>query len=153
MTASMPSESFWASPTQDAARLPIRVVVVDDHELLRDTIRDLLLGMQDMEWVGEAADGDDAVALVEATRPDVVLMDLSMPGTDGLSATRLIVRSCPSARVLVLTSSTDPDHEALSLAAGASGVLSKDGNPATLLSGIRAVVRGGQSGPMQDPSS
>lgn len=140
MTASVPSEAFCATRSQDAGQLPVRVVVVDDHELLRATIRNLLLSVQDMEWVGEAADGADAVALVEATRPDVVLMDLSMPGTDGLSATRSIRSSCPFARVLVLTSSTDPDHEALSFAAGASAVITKDGNPETILSGIRSVV-------------
>lgn len=153
MTASMPSESSWAPGSQDVASLPIRVVVVDDHELLRDTIRNLLRSVQDMEWVGEAVDGADAVVLVEATRPDVVLMDLSMPGMDGLSATRSIMEWCPFTRVLVLTSSIESDHEAHSLAAGALGVITKDGDPATILAGIRAVVRGGQAAPRQDLSS
>ena len=152
MTASMPAESFWVTPPSNAAALPFRVVVVDDHELLRDTIRHLLLGVQDMEWVGEAADGSEAVALVDATRPDVVLMDLSMPGMDGFSATRSIVASYPSARVLVLTSSADPNHEALSLAAGAAGVLTKDGDPATILSGIRSVMREDLPGPPRGES-
>ncbi|MFW5471482.1 response regulator [Knoellia sp. CPCC 206435] len=140
MSVSVPSSSFPDLPTPEAGRSPIRVVVVDDHDLLRATIRNLLLGVKGMEWVGEAADGADALALVEATRPDIVLMDLSMPGTDGLTATRRIRSSCPSAHVLVLTSSTDPDHEALSLAAGASAVLTKDGNPDTIVSGIRSVM-------------
>lgn len=153
MTASVPVRHLGALRPPEASLLPVRVVVVDDHELLRNIIRDLLIGVQDMEWVGEAADGADAVALVLATRPDVVLMDLSMPGTDGLTATRRIVDVCPSARVLVLTSSADPNHEALSFAAGASGVLTKDGNPATILSGIRAVVRGDQTGPTEDETA
>ena len=145
----MPHSTSSGSPspadTPDVGRQPVRVVVVDDHALLRDTIRHLLVGVPDMEWVGEAADGAEAVDLVAAASPDVVLMDLSMPGTDGLSATRQILDSCSSTRVLVLTSSTEPGHEAQSLAAGASGVLTKDGNPATILAGIRSVARG------QDP--
>ena len=93
-----------------------------------------------MEWVGEASDGAEAVALVARTRPDIVLMDLSMPGTDGLTATQEIVGSQSSARVVVLTTSTDPDHVRLSLEAGAAAVLDKDGNPATILAGIRSLA-------------
>jgi DNA-binding NarL/FixJ family response regulator len=119
---------------------PVRVVVVDDHPLLRDSIRSLLHDERDMEWVGEAGDGGEAVDVVTATRPDVVLMDLSMPGTDGLSATRSIVGSCPATQVLVLTSSTDPARVRNSLGAGAAGVLTKDGDPATILTGIRSLV-------------
>ncbi len=119
---------------------PVRVAVVDDHPLLRDSIRSLLCGERDMEWVGEARDGGEAVDLVARTRPDVVLMDLSMPGIDGLSATRSIVSSCPDTQVLVLTSSTDPARVRHSLGAGAAGVLTKDGDPSTILTGIRRLV-------------
>jgi DNA-binding NarL/FixJ family response regulator len=122
------------------ARRPVRVVVVDNHPLLRDSIRSLLRDERDMEWVGEARDGGEAVEVVAATRPDVVLMDLSMPGVDGLSATRTIVGSCPATQVLVLTSSTDPARVRHSLGAGAAGVLTKDGDPSTILTGIRSVV-------------
>ncbi|GAA4405514.1 hypothetical protein GCM10023168_19280 [Fodinibacter luteus] len=132
---------------------PIRVAVVDDHEILRNTLRLVLVGAPDMEWVGEAQDGAEALDLVVRTLPDVVLMDLIMPGTDGLQATQTIVGACSSTRVLVLTSSTDPAHVRLSLGAGASGVLTKDGNPATILTGIRSVVRGEQTGPTTDPDS
>ncbi len=119
---------------------PVRVVVVDDHPLLRDSIRSLLHGAGDMEWVGEARDGGEGVDLVARTRPAVVLMDLSMPGIDGLSATRSIVGSCPATQVLVLTSSIDPARVRHSLGAGAAGVLTKDGDPSTILTGIRRLV-------------
>lgn len=121
---------------------PMRVVVVDDHPLLRASIRQVLGSAGDMEWVGEARDGAEALEVVARTRPDVVLMDLSMPGLDGLGATRLIVRSCPGTRVLVLTSSTDPGRVRHSLRAGASGLLPKDGDPSTILAGIRSLVDG-----------
>ncbi len=126
---------------------PVRVVVVDDHPLLRDSIRSLLHGAGDMEWVGEARDGGEGVDLVARTRPDVVLMDLSMPGIDGLSATRSIVGSCPATQVLVLTSSIDPARVRHSLGAGAAGVLTKDGDPSTILTGIRRLVGDRLPGP------
>lgn len=141
MTPNVSAGSRREPTAGDVAPLPIRVVVVDDHELLRQTVRVLLRDAGDVEWVGEAGDGSEAVDLVARTRPDVVLMDLSMPGTDGLSATRRIVHCCPSTRVLVLTSSTDPAHVRLSLEAGAAGVLAKDGNSETILAGIRSVAR------------
>jgi DNA-binding NarL/FixJ family response regulator len=128
------------SRARAATLSPVRVGVVDDHPLLRDSIRSLLLSAGDMEWVGEARDGGEAVELVARTRPDVVLMDLSMPGIDGLSATRSIVGSFPATQVLVLTSSTDPARVRHSLGAGAAAVLTKDGDPSTILAGIRRLV-------------
>ncbi len=138
----MPTVSAASARSQAHAPTlpPVRVVVVDDHPLLRDSIRSLLHGAGDMEWVGEARDGGEAVELVARTLPDVVLMDLSMPGIDGLSATRTIVGSCPATQVLVLTSSTDPARVRHSLGAGAAGVLTKDGDPSTILTGIRRLV-------------
>lgn len=138
--------------SRDSARagggnpLPVRVAVVDDHGLVRETLHRLLLGVPDMEWVGEAQDGAEAVDLVARTRPDIVLMDLSMPGTDGLAATEAIVSTCAPPRVLVLTSATDTHHLTRSLDAGASAVLPKDGNPETILAGIRSVARGPVTG-------
>lgn len=141
------AESRPAALTREAVPDPIRVVVVDDHEILRQTIRELLAAAPDMEWVGEARGGSEAVDLVTGVRPDVVLMDLSMPGTDGLQATQAVTSSCPGTRVLVLTSSTDPAHVEDSLRAGAVGVLPKDGDPTTILSGIRSVIYGEASPP------
>ena len=131
-----PSVTSWAG---DVLAPPIRVAVVDDHPLVRQSIRDLLGGELDMEWVGEASDGAEATELVARTRPDIVLMDLSMPGIDGLTATQRITSSTSTARVLVLTTSVDPARFRRSLDAGASAVMDKDGNPATLLAGIRDV--------------
>jgi DNA-binding NarL/FixJ family response regulator len=141
MTTSAAARSPRATAADAVHQPPIRVVVVDDHDVVRESIRALLGAEPDMEWVGEASDGAEAAELVARTRPDVVLMDLSMPGTDGVTATQRIVGSTPSPRVLVLTSSADPADVRLSLDAGASAVVSKDGNPATVLAGIRSVAR------------
>lgn len=151
-----PPSSAGSQPSTragDAVPDPIRVVVVDNHEILRETIRQMLAAAPDMEWVGEAEDGSEAVDLVVGARPDIVLMDLSMPGTDGVQATQAIMSTCPDTRVLVLTSSTDPSYVGLSIGAGAVGVLPKDGNPATILSGIRSVVHGDPSRSTPDRTS
>jgi DNA-binding NarL/FixJ family response regulator len=121
---------------------PIRVLVVDDHRLLRDAIRTLLEDVPGIEWVGEAQDGAEAIDQVVRIRPDVVLMDLAMPGVDGLTATEFISRDHPAVRVLVLTSYADAMHMRAARDAGAWGFLSKDGDPATIVAGIRAVVAG-----------
>ena len=147
MTPRMSAESPTPVWAEDCVVQPIRVVVVDDHPMLRASIRVILGAEADMEWVGEASDGAEAVALVARTRPDIVLMDLSMPGTDGLTATQEIVSTQSSVRVVVLTTSSDPDHVRLSLEAGAAAVLDKDGNPATILAGIRSVAGADYSPP------
>lgn len=141
VTAPTPT-STWAD---DPRPQPIRVAVVDDHPLVRDSIRTLLGGQLDMVWVGEANDGAEAVELVARTSPDIVLMDLSMPGTDGVTATQQVVSAFSSARVLVLTTSADPALVRRSLNAGAAAVVDKDGNPATVLGGIRDVARAARS--------
>lgn len=130
--------------TRDAGapRRPIRVLVVDDHGLLRDAIRTLLEAVPDIEWVGEAQDGAEAIEQVARTRPDVVLMDLAMPGVNGLTATEFIRRDHRAVRVLVLTSYTDAMHVRAARDAGASGFLSKDGDPATIVESIRSVFEG-----------
>ena len=118
----------------------IRVIIVDDHPLVRAGIAQLLESTEDISVVGQAADGEEGIAAVAELEPDLVLMDLSMPGTDGLTATQQIVSSRSPARIVVLTTSADPDHVRLSLEAGAAAVVDKDGNPATILAGIRSVV-------------
>jgi len=119
----------------------IRVVLVDDHAVVRSGLA-LLLGVAgDIEVVGEARDGQEALAVVAATGPDVVLMDLQMPGLDGVAATREIT-AAGSAQVLVLTSYSDTGRILAALDAGAVGYLLKDVEPQALLDGIRAVVRG-----------
>lgn len=132
----------WKGRGASTRTPPIRVLVVDDHGLLRDSIRIMLGGVPDIEWVGEASDGAGAIDQVVRTRPDVVLMDLAMPGVNGLTATEYITRDHPDVRVLVLTSFTDAMHLRAAQDAGAAGFLSKDGDPATIVAGIRSVFGG-----------
>jgi DNA-binding NarL/FixJ family response regulator len=120
----------------------IRVVLVDDHALLRAGLAQLLEASDDIEVVGTASDGREALSVVEQVRPDVVLMDLQMPGTDGVAATRSINEAGLGAEVLVLTSYSDGERIVAALDAGAVGYLLKDAEPDTLLDGIRAVARG-----------
>jgi DNA-binding NarL/FixJ family response regulator len=121
---------------------PIRIVVADDHPIVRAGIVGLLETAAGIEVVGEAADGAEAVALAEAERPDLVLMDLRMPGVDGASATAQIVAAGTGTRVLVLTTYETDDHTLAAIEAGASGYLLKAAPQAEILAGIRAVAAG-----------
>jgi len=121
---------------------PIRIVVADDHPIVRAGIVGLLETAAGIEVVGEAADGVEAVALAEAERPDLVLMDLRMPGVDGASATASIVAAGTGTRVLVLTTYETDDHILAAIEAGASGYLLKAAPQAEILAGIRAVAAG-----------
>jgi DNA-binding NarL/FixJ family response regulator len=104
---------------------PIRVVLADDHRFFRDGVRLVLDAAPDIEVVGEAATGEEAVAQTEAAQPDVVVMDVSMPGTNGIDATRRILHSLPSLQVLVLTMHEDDDLVFAAMRAGARGYLLK----------------------------
>ena len=121
---------------------PIRVLVVDDHAVVRDGLELLLGRFARVSCVGTAADGSEAVSLVDELRPDVVLMDLSMPGTDGIEATRQVRSSHPEVAVLVLTTFADDRHVMAAVDAGAVGYLLKDSGPEQLLAGIEAAARG-----------
>ena len=120
----------------------IRVVLVDDHAIVRNGLAQLLDAAEDIEVVGMAGDGGEALEVVTATSPDVVLMDLQMPVVDGATATRSIVESGSSTQVVVLTSYSDSERIVAALDAGAVGYLLKDAEPVDLLEGIRAVSRG-----------
>ena len=120
---------------------PIRVLIADDHEVVRRGLR-LFLDLQDgLEVVGEACDGAEAALLAETGEPDVVVMDLSMPNVDGIEATRLVREARPSAKVLVLSSFVD-ERVIPVLQAGADGYLTKDSGAEELAEAIRAVHRG-----------
>ncbi|MFH5208313.1 response regulator [Antrihabitans spumae] len=120
----------------------IRLVIVDDQRLVRAGLRMLCESTDDIEVVGEGANGIDAIRLVAELAPDVVLMDLRMPGLDGVAATRQIAASHSDSKVLVLTTFDDDDHLYPALGAGAAGFLLKDTAPADLLDAIRRIVDG-----------
>jgi DNA-binding NarL/FixJ family response regulator len=122
----------------------IRVLIADDQALVRGGFRALLDAQTDIEVVAEAADGDTAVALAREHRPDVVLMDVRMPGSDGLDATRRIVAdpALADVRVVILTTFDLDEYVFEALRAGASGFLLKDTEPVDLLAAVRAVARG-----------
>ena len=124
--------------------MTIRVLLADDQALLRATFRILIESCEDMEVVAEAADGREAVALARTHRPDVVLMDIRMPGTDGLAATTVVCGDpeLSATRVLILTTFEIDEYVALALRAGASGFLGKDVTADALLDGIRTVASG-----------
>ena len=120
----------------------IRVLLVEDHGLVRAGLERLLSRVEDVEVVGGAADGAEAIRLVADTNPDVVLMDLSMPNVDGIEATRKIVAARPQAQVVVLTSVIDRERILAALDAGAVGYLLKDVEPDELARAIHAAARG-----------
>jgi DNA-binding NarL/FixJ family response regulator len=121
--------------------MTIRVALVDDHAVLRGGLAQLLAGEDDIEVVAMAADGSEALALVQQFHPDVVIMDLQMPDVDGVTATRQVVAE-GGTDVLVLTSFSDTDRIVAALDAGAVGYLLKDAEPEDVIEGVRAVSRG-----------
>ncbi|MGW6510600.1 response regulator [Streptomyces niveus] len=126
----------------DAAGGPVRVVLADDQPLIRSGLRVLIADHPDLDVVGEAGTGAQAVRLVRELRPDVVVMDIRMPGMDGIEATGLITAGPESARVVVLTTFDDDEYVYAALRAGASGFLIKDMSLEGILSAIRVVAAG-----------
>ncbi|WP_426521305.1 response regulator [Diaminobutyricibacter sp. McL0618] len=124
------------------AREIIRVLVADDQAIIRDGLVTVLSLLPDVEVVGEAADGEQAVRLAVETKPDVVLMDLRMPVLDGVAASARIVHEAPGSAILVLTTFADDDSIRGALRAGAKGYLTKDAGRAEVAAAIRAVARG-----------
>jgi DNA-binding NarL/FixJ family response regulator len=120
----------------------IRVLLADDHKLVRAGIRALLGTVADVEVVAEAADGREALRLIAVHHPDIVLMDIMMPGLNGLDATARIVRSFPRMRVVILSMNPDEDSVLKAIRAGAVGYLVKSADPAELGLAVRAVARG-----------
>jgi DNA-binding NarL/FixJ family response regulator len=122
---------------------PIRVLLTDDHTLVRAGLRSLLQRLDGVEIVAEASNGSQAVMLAEEHRPDVVLMDLLMPGMGGLEATARIAAAVPTARVIAVSMNDTEDYVLQALRAGAAGYLLKDGSPAELEQALRTVAAGG----------
>jgi len=122
--------------------MTVRILICDDQPLIRAGLRALLQTQLDFEIVGETADGAAAVASAAELNPDVVLMDVRMPGTDGITATDLITHADPPSRVMILTTYDRDEYVFDALAAGASGFLLKDARPEDLVSGLRTVASG-----------
>jgi DNA-binding NarL/FixJ family response regulator len=121
---------------------PIRVLVADDHALFRAGVRKLLQSFEGVEVVGEAGDGQEALELSGARRPDVLLMDIGMPGLNGVEAAARLTREGPRPRVVILSMHTGEEHVLRAIRAGAAGYLLKDAKPAELEAAVRAAARG-----------
>nr|WP_275983549.1 response regulator transcription factor [Paenibacillus hamazuiensis] len=121
----------------------MRIVIAEDHPLFRSGVRNLLRTTDDLEVVGEASSGEEAVALVERLQPDLVLMDIRMPGMNGIEATRLIKEKYPAIEVLILTMFRDDQSVFTAMRVGAKGYILKDSDEDELLKSIRMVGSGG----------
>ena len=133
MTADRPSRRV---------RQPARVVIADDHELARAGLRSMLAGERGLELVGEAVDGAEAVTLCRELGPDLALLDVRMPGLDGVAATRAIKEACPATIVVLVTMYASPDYLLAALKAGAAGYLLKDASRREVITALRQVLRG-----------
>ncbi|HEX6827351.1 MAG TPA: response regulator transcription factor [Burkholderiales bacterium] len=123
---------------------PIRIVLADDHDLVRAGIRSLVQGIEGLEVVGEAGDGREALRLVKVHQPDVVLMDIAMPGLNGLDATARIAKAFPKSAVIILSMHATREYVLEALKAGASGYVLKNAAVDELEAAIRTVARGGK---------
>ena len=124
------------------ASQPARLVIVDDHELVRAGLRKLLTGQQGLEVVGEAANGREALALCRRLHPDLALIDVRMPEMDGLATCRAIKQECPATSVILITVHENLDYLMEALRAGTAGYLFKDVTQSELISAVRQVLRG-----------
>ena len=120
----------------------VRVLIADDHRLFREGVRSLLASLANVEVVGEAASGEEAVALSATIQPDIVLMDIQMPGLNGIEATRRILTASPSVGIIVLTMYDDDDSVFAAMRAGARGYLLKGADQSELVRAIQAVANG-----------
>jgi DNA-binding NarL/FixJ family response regulator len=121
---------------------PIRILIADDHPLFRDGLRALLMSLPDAEVVSEAATGEDAIAQAAALQPDLILMDIQMPGVNGIEATRRILQASPHIGVIVLTMFEDNDSVFAAMRAGARGYLLKGADQTEIVRAIQAVSSG-----------
>ena len=123
---------------------PIRVLIVDDHAVVRSGLRKVLESEADIEVVGEAGDAKHAVFETRATRPDVILMDVVMPGKNGIEATPDVLHDAPEAKVLILSMQDDPNYVRQAFAAGAAGYILKEAADTDVVAAVREVANGGR---------
>lgn len=121
---------------------PVRVLIADDHTFYREGVRTMLHGLPDVEVIGEAATGDETVVRAAALQPDVILMDIKMPGPNGIEATRRILQASPHIKVLMITMFEDDDSVFAAMRAGAYGYLLKDADQEELVRSVQAVYKG-----------
>ena len=122
--------------------MPISVFLADDHPVVRNGLQLILQAEADIKVVGEAADGHEAIRRVEKTKPDVIVMDIAMPGLNGIEATKKICAACPGARVLILSMHATAEHIYQALQAGAQGYLLKESAGNEVIKAVRALCRG-----------
>lgn len=120
----------------------IRVLIADDHTLFRDGLKSLLVSVEDIEVIGEASTGQDTIDLAVETQPDIVLMDIQMPGVNGIEATRQILHQAPHVGVIMLTMFEDDDSVFAAMRAGARGYVLKGADQSVMLRAIRSVANG-----------
>ncbi len=142
MSRPEPGAMHQPQPAAHAAAKPIRILLADDHTLFRQGMRALLDSVPDLELIGEAGTGEEAVVRVAELRPDVVLMDIKMPGVNGIEATRRILAADPRAAVIVLTMFEDDDSVVAALRAGARGYVLKGADETEMLRVVRAAAGG-----------
>jgi DNA-binding NarL/FixJ family response regulator len=124
--------------------MPISVILADDHALLREGLKALLAANGDIRIVGEAGDGREAVRLAQALKPDLLVMDISMPGLNGVEALRLVREKCPQTKIIMLSMHSTAEHVYRALEAGASAYVLKESAAAQLLTAINTVYAGGR---------
>jgi len=122
----------------------VRILIVEDHATVREGLKLIISAQSDMDVVGDTGDGRSAVSLAQQLQPDIVLMDISLPGLNGLKATALLKECCPEVQVLALTRHQEDGYLQQMLRAGASGYILKQSPPAELLHAIRAIANGGK---------
>src|ERR671916_1290435 len=127
---------------KEARTGPIRIMITDDHALVRDGLRSMLEDEPDLEVVGEASNGREAIELCRSLKPDMVLMDVRMPEMDGLEATRAIKEELPSTSVLMVTMHENPDYLMEALSAGAAGYVLKGASGDRLVNAIKRTLKG-----------
>jgi DNA-binding NarL/FixJ family response regulator len=120
----------------------IKILIVDDHEVVRDGLKNILLSLNNVAIAGEAANGEDAIAFYESNKPDLVIMDISMPGMNGIEATRIIKENDPNAKILILTMHDNQEYLNQIIRSGAKGFVLKNTDKEELLDAVKTVAGG-----------